>query len=158
MNGALFLYTAVQQEAGIIRNWSFAGGFISIIMLIVFFLQQNKAFRSFKTWMGFILLAVCWLMMKNYTAVVLLGLLALFGYISGKKKIIEMNSDGILYPSFPVKKISWPEVEQVVLKNGVLSIDLKNNHFFQFTLDAEAAENIDEKKFNDFCEKRRVSV
>ncbi len=155
MNGALFLFIAVQQQAGMIRNLAFAGGFISIAVLIVFFLQLNKAFISFKTWMGLLLLALCWLMIKNYTAVILLAILALFGFISGKKKAISFSANGITYPSFPVKKIKWEEVEQVLLKNGILSIDLKNNHFMQFTLDAEVADTINEKAFNDFCLVRR---
>ncbi|MFZ1529190.1 MAG: hypothetical protein WAT19_10585 [Ferruginibacter sp.] len=153
MNGGLFLLLALRLDPGQLRIGAFAGGFISVIMLMLFYLQQQKAFTSFKTWMGFILLAVFWLLMNNYTAAILLTALAFFGSMSDKKKIIRFNSDGIDYPSFPAKTIKWETVEQAIIKNGVLTIDLKNNQLLQFTLNENEAASINETAFNSFCAK-----
>jgi hypothetical protein len=55
--------------------------------------------------------------------------------------------DRIIYPSFPKRTIEWKELNNVILKDAVLTIDLKNNKVFQNEV-VSAASEID---FNEFC-------
>jgi hypothetical protein len=48
------------------------------------------------------------------------------------------------------KSYAWAEVENVVLKDHLLSIDFKNNHLIQIEITPESF-NIDETTFNQFC-------
>ncbi len=56
----------------------------------------------------------------------------------------------IVQNSFPKKRNSWDEVNNVILKDGLLTIDLKNNHLIQKEVDAEVTEQV-EKEFNEFA-------
>jgi hypothetical protein len=56
-----------------------------------------------------------------------------------------------MYPSFPVKKIAWAEVDFVMLKDDILTIELLNNKLIQFTLNKQLASAIDADRFNRFC-------
>jgi hypothetical protein len=46
--------------------------------------------------------------------------------------------------------VSWDEVNNVILKDGLLTIDFKNNKLFQHII-LNSEEDISEKEFNEFC-------
>lgn len=106
-----------------------------------------------------ILMIICsltWVFTSNYLPGVLLFLFSLSGLISPRKKIIHFSSDGIRYPSFPVKQLSWKEVDFVILKDDVLTIEMKNNRLMQFTLEKHVAAGLDPDEFNNFCREQLV--
>lgn len=51
------------------------------------------------------------------------------------------------------KEVNWDEVNNVILKDGLLTIDFKNNKLFQHII-LNSDEDISEKEFNDFCEEQ----
>lgn len=60
------------------------------------------------------------------------------------------DKNGIILNSFPSKQYEWGEVINVILKDGILTIDLKSNRIIQReTEDTVTAEM--EKEFNEFC-------
>ena len=66
-----------------------------------------------------------------------------------KKTLVSIFTDKILYPSLPQKNISWPELNAIILKDGLLTIDFKNNKLIQQTIDENSTVN--EQDFNEFC-------
>ena len=70
--------------------------------------------------------------------------------VSRRQLVIQVSPVEIRYPSFPVKKISWNEVSNLVLKDDILTIDLKNNKIYQHFV-KDAAEIVSEAAFNEFC-------
>ena len=64
---------------------------------------------------------------------------------------VAFDGEEIVFNSFPQKKYSWNEISNVVLKDGLLSIDLKNNTLIQHTVD-EAVPHDVEAEFNAFCQ------
>ena len=72
------------------------------------------------------------------------------GYYANKEKVIIFSDEGILYPSFPEKNYLWNEVAQVVWKDDILSIDLKNNKLMQFRIGKEFSEKFDINNFRKF--------
>ncbi len=87
-----------------------------------------------------------------------LGLMLLFfgfvGFFANKKPIITFSEDGIEYPSFPIKKYAWADVVQVLWKDDILTIDLKDNKLLQFNMDKAFAEGVDVVGFNEFCKSK----
>jgi hypothetical protein len=67
--------------------------------------------------------------------------------------VSTVDETQIKFPSFPKKTISWKELNNIVLKDGLLTIDLKNNRLIQQLLD-DASSSIDEKEFNEFCKQQ----
>lgn len=74
----------------------------------------------------------------------------LFYMFSKRPLIVIAGKDKIIYPSFPVKNLLWSSLSNVVLKDGLLTIDLKNNKLIQQEVD-ESKTTVNEKEFNDFC-------
>ena len=64
----------------------------------------------------------------------------------------ELAFDGIeiVFNSFPKKIVLWPTVNNVVLKDGLLTIDLKSNTLIQKQVN-DIVEKQVEQEFNDFC-------
>ncbi|MDE3145721.1 MAG: hypothetical protein KGL19_16345 [Bacteroidota bacterium] len=66
------------------------------------------------------------------------------------------DKDEIVFNSFPQKKYLWKDVANAILKDNILTIDLKNNKLIQKEIDAEISE-ADEKDFNEFCKERLIA-
>jgi hypothetical protein len=128
-------------------------GFIalSILILSLIFLF-NKDFRKKQYIFLFAFLGIIayWICIHYWwVGLIVLFLLVLF-YISKKPLIVAVQEDGIIYPSFPKKKINWSELNNIIIKDGLLTIDFKNNKLIQQYID-ESKTSINEKEFNDFC-------
>ncbi len=63
------------------------------------------------------------------------------------------DDEGIVFNSFPEKKYPWNEVQNVVLKFGMLTIDLSNNKIMQGEVNDEVSKQV-ETEFNDYCKAR----
>lgn len=81
-----------------------------------------------------------------------LSVFSFFGYFANRKLAVGINEIGVIYPSVPSKLFEWKDIEQVLLKNNVLTIDLKNNKLIQVSISEEENEKIEHRKFNAFCD------
>ncbi|MEJ7611236.1 MAG: hypothetical protein WKF88_08680 [Ferruginibacter sp.] len=118
---------------------------------LIFFLLNKKHIKSPWLEISFFISAVLTLLWGNYLAAILLVLFSLFGYFANRKKQILFSEEGIVYPSFPAKQYEWTEVEQVIWKDDILTLDLKNNKLMQLNIDKPFADNFPVKEFNEFC-------
>lgn len=73
--------------------------------------------------------------------------------ISKKDLVVRTSEEEINYPSLPQRRITWNELNNVILKDGLLTIDFKNNRFIQQFID-ESKTSVIEKEFNDFCSRQ----
>jgi hypothetical protein len=81
------------------------------------------------------------------------------GFLSRKKEEIGFSEKHIVFKSVWRKQIMWPELNNALIKDGVLTLDYKNNKLFQAeTDDDEDNEEYDvsEDEFNEFCRKQLV--
>lgn len=100
----------------------------------------------------YILIAALWIKWEVYWAVGAdLLFYALYRY-SVRKFEVFISSDNIIYPSFPKKEIQWNELQNIIIKDGILTIDFKNNKLLQNEVIGDTA--VDEKKINEFCRKQ----
>lgn len=63
---------------------------------------------------------------------------------------IAFDKDGIVFNSFPKKSFQWEELNNVIIKDGIITVDFKNNKLIQKEIQFGAAER-DELEFNEFC-------
>jgi hypothetical protein len=80
--------------------------------------------------------------------------IALSGYLSTRPEEIGFSEERIVFKSVFSKKIAWSELNNALIKDGVLTLDYKNNKLFQAeTDDDEDNEEYDvsEEEFNAFC-------
>ena len=65
------------------------------------------------------------------------------------------DAEEISFNSFPRKIYLWENVSNVVLKDGLLTIDLKDNTLIQKQVNDEVEKEI-EQEFNGFCQEQLV--
>lgn len=70
--------------------------------------------------------------------------------IARRKLIVRFLNDKVIYPSAFPRQIQWTEISNAVLKDDILTIDLKNNKLIQQKID-RIYTTINEDEFNDFC-------
>jgi hypothetical protein len=94
-----------------------------------------------------------WLLFLHYYTIGFISLaLALLFYIARRDMKVLVNKERIEYPSFPPKKIKWADLNNIILKDGLLTIDFKNNKIIQQLIDENNP--VDENEFNHFCRER----
>ncbi len=131
------------------------GMIISMLAFVFYILQlTQKKFASFRVEISFVIAALVWFLYGNFWLGALLLIFAVFGFYSNRKLVIQFNEQGIEYPSFPKKHFQWQEVDFVMLKDGILTLEMKDNRVFQFTLSKEETDRLDEPGFNNFCNTR----
>ena len=70
-----------------------------------------------------------------------------------QKKEIGFTTDGITISNLIPKTSSWSEIDNVVLKGGILTIDYKNNKLIQLETDDEEDDeyDVEDDEFNNYC-------
>jgi hypothetical protein len=123
----LFLFIKKTKKSGVPGR---RGALLGINAIIIFF------------W-------IKWYLFLPAIATILFEVIYLY---SIRKFEVMVERESILYPSFPKRRILWNELQNIVLKDGVLTIDFRNNKLIQQDVDEEVAVN--EKEFNEFCQQQ----
>ena len=63
---------------------------------------------------------------------------------------IGVDEDGITFNTLPQKEYEWKEINNLLLKEGILTVDYKNNKLFQQEIESEVSSSL-EKEFNRYC-------
>ncbi len=127
-------------------------GFYTLISSVYFFLRKRKkAFEMFSLIMA-LLYANFWL--KHVGVIALLIFIALFLFVTvvQRKKTTVFFSKKDVRVSGVLKTMiyPWPDLEHVILKDGLLSINFKSDKLIQAEI-VEVTEVINEIEFNRFC-------
>lgn len=167
INAAIFLMFALRSD-------SVSGKIIlctvSFIMVAYAFYNWKYKTNKEKSYIAvYLLAAAVWALETPfwYFSVVLL-LLLILQYRMEKDFIITFNNEDIVLTSFPARRYAWPDFNNIVLRDGLLTMDFKNNRVMQVepdwnnttglpgneTWDAGEAYPDIEKEFNEFCKKR----
>ena len=128
-------------------------GFICSLLAVFFFVIKKFShyLSNFPIEILFIICAILFLITGNYLQGLLLMIFSFFSFVTSKKLLIQFTIDGIRYPSFPAKLFLWSEVDFVLLKDDILTLEMKDNRLLQFTLKKQIADAIDTNEFNAFC-------
>ena len=152
INFTVFVYLAITTDIKSIRIAAIAGISIIIIPLgIEYFListkqNQDSPYKMFAEYA----IAFAWWQMGFWWTGIAIFFLGLLYMISKRPLLVSIIKDKITYPSFPKKKLAWSDLNNIVLRDGLLTIELKNDRFIQQPID-ETKTSINEQDFNDFC-------
>jgi Zn-dependent protease with chaperone function len=132
------------------KSWvPFIMAAIAVFAALISFYFRNKNEKATLTG-AFFVLSLAWIL-ADYWLVGLLNTLFMVLHIAAlQKPIVTINESQVTYPSFPKKKIDWQELSNLMIKDGLLTIDFKNNRIIQQQI-ADISSTLDEKEFNDFC-------
>jgi len=71
---------------------------------------------------------------------------------------IGFHSEGVIINTLIKKKIPWSALASVILKDGLLTLDFKNNTLLQREVLEEDDPEADEDEFNDYCRNKLVNL
>lgn len=133
--GAAYLYFA----AAIILTWIFT------------IIKKNKSGTAFFRF-GLFISAAGWFFVpyKNIWLGVLYAIAGLLEKLVKFPQEIGFSENEISLNTFTQKILQWNEVNNVLIKDGLITIDHKNNKLFQKEIEGYVSADI-EKEFNDFC-------
>jgi hypothetical protein len=127
-------------------------GFIALLLLInallIYTIASFKKKKQFAFLSLVIGISLYWILIDYWWISLIMAMLS-YLYSLSKRKLKASFADQIVYPSFPKRIIEWNELNNVILKDGLLTIDFKNNKIIQQLIKHSNATN--EKEFNEFC-------
>lgn len=135
------------------RNVAWIAVSLFILLLFIFFFFKDKfKLINFQA-VAFLLMAGFWIAQLAWVPALALIIIIIFArFILQKKSTATFSGGNIVIEKSLFKKVhSWSEVENVVLKDHLLSVDFKNNHLIQVEITKESF-SINETAFNQFCQ------
>ncbi len=151
LSALLFTYSIIQTAArGINRDTLVYSIALAVVIVQISVTYIKKEIHAASWRLAFFVIAIAWIL----TGSVWLGGLYIFAAVVESQikfpEEIAFNSEGIIRNSFIKKTYSWSELNNVVLKDDILTMDFHNNSLLQ----KETSERIDpaiEEEFNVFC-------
>jgi len=136
--------------------------YLLVICLIIigwWMLCENQFKRGLIPYYRFALMASAfgWFVVPGGMYIAIIYIIALFFEKSMKlTPEIAFDAEEIVFNGLIRKRYSWAVVNNVVLKDGLLTIDLKNNTLIQKEVNEEVSPEIEEE-FNAFCKELLVA-
>lgn len=131
-------------------------GFITAIIIIAIYFILNKVLPAGKKTRfefessALFIISFTWLLLLYWWQAAIFFVLLFLYKVSQRQLIVSVSANTVIYPSFPKKEINWNELNNVVLKDDLLTIDFKNNKIIQQLIQKKEPA-LDEQEFNDFC-------
>jgi hypothetical protein len=125
------------------------GGAILLAWAYTIFRKQKKGEAFFRT--GLFIAGLGWILGPE-RSVWMAILYAVAGLLEKQVKFpaeIGFSEKEITFNTLPKKVLPWSEIKNVVIKDGLLTIDQKNNRLTQKEIEGYVTREI-EKEFNDF--------
>jgi ABC-type phosphate/phosphonate transport system permease subunit len=156
LNFFAFLFLAWIAADSDTRSKSFfASGGLALSLLLDILLKNWKK-ADFKS-AAIILAILYYIRLHYYWLAFALLLISLLFLLATRDLVVHVSAKAVYFPSLPRKIISWGQLNSILVKDGILTIDLKNNKLIQVHVD-ESKTSTDEKEFNEFCSKQLQSV
>jgi drug/metabolite transporter (DMT)-like permease len=135
---------------------------ISVIFLFLGILVNIYSFRKkkemqFRNWL--LAAALFWLGMPYFQWMFLPFLI--FAILEAQAKYpleIGFYSEGIVLNSLFKKKFPWSSFHSVILKDGLLTLDFKDNKLIQKEVLDDDEPDAPEDEFNDYCQSKLVNL
>ena len=118
----------------------------------IFYSGRHRLAKAplYNPWLS--LAGIFWLGMPNLHWVALLFfLMAFLEYQAGRPLQVGFSREEVVVNSFPKKTFGWSDFNQVLLKDGLLTLDFKNNRIFQQQTTEDDEPDADEAEFNSWC-------
>lgn len=140
--------------------WPVIGIFISALYFVIVVIERIskdppdiKLARSV-----FLLTALAWSRTETFWWIsLLLVFFWVMDIIAHRKLVVVFSTKFVRLPVIIPKKINWRELSNVILKDGMLTVDFKNNRIFQYPV-TESGWEINEVEFNRFCQQQILNA
>jgi uncharacterized membrane protein YobD (UPF0266 family) len=158
LNAVILVYVAISLGGDPRKLLLFNGLILPLVLLPLNRLwakKKSSGLRYSDLTTFYIFGFYAWMVTGFYTAAGVLLILFILYKISLRSLRVVFSDQGIDYPSFPRKKIEWNQVAQVIVKDDLLTIDLRSNRLMQHPIEKNSF--IDDREvieFNAHCQQK----
>lgn len=138
--GLLMFYELYQKSA----LWMMA--ILVGFMIAKWFWVKNKTSRQWIDESVYFISFICWMTLLFYILALICLAMGILFLISKKEIHFVLDEEGVTKQNFPAKFYPWNVFSNVILKDGLLTLDFVNNHFMQF--EVKNPQSISETDFN----------
>lgn len=150
-SAVLFLREMVLRQQVIVP---YLAGIIFVVLLVAWswYISVRKEKEMYYS-KALLIAGLVWTKMPYMQwLIAVFAVLALLEYQAKLAPEIGFSSDHIVFNGLFKKKYRWSDIENVILKDGLLTIDFKNNKLFQKEIDSGDNE-ASEPEFNEWVKK-----
>ena len=146
LNLVVFIFLLIAD----VHFYEAAAALLVSVMYLMYLLYAAKKYKSifFINEITFFLLAGSWVTLQNYLIAFSCVLSGILYHLSLQKLQFVFNDNFVKKMNFPQKAYSWDKLDNVMLRDNILTIDLKNNKLIQLEIES----NINEIQFNEFAQ------
>jgi hypothetical protein len=150
LNAVSLFFIAIITNNHSFKRYALVGSIICIVWTVLNLLRYySNNYQKLRFTPGYLFIFFVWIMLQQYWVAAVIILLAVLDYYSRRELVIRFTKERVEYPSFPAKMIEWQQLQNVVLKDGLLTIDFANNKMLQAEVDEETLTD-EEVTFNQF--------
>jgi hypothetical protein len=135
----------------------FAGLILLAGLLIYLQASRKKKEMRFRNWL--FAAGIFWLGMPWFQWMIIP--FVFFALLEAQAKYpleIGFHAGGVVLNSLFKKKIPWSSLQSVILKDGLLTLDFRNNTLIQKEVLDDDEPDADEDEFNDYCRSKIVNL
>ncbi|MDQ2752042.1 MAG: hypothetical protein M3R72_03370 [Bacteroidota bacterium] len=150
-----FIYVTIHQWASKYHNAAIMDvviiTFIVLWSVYTFFSSQQKNKVAYYR-LALFAAAIGWFAepISNYWMAGLFVIAALLERQVKFPQEIGVDEHGITFNTLPQKEYEWKDIKNVLLKEGILTVDYKNNKLFQHAIESDVNPAL-EREFNQYC-------
>lgn len=159
---AFFVYVAAHQWTTKYHNaaimYIVIAAFIVLWSVYTFFSSQQKNGVAYYR-LALFAAAIGWFAepISNYWMAGLFVIAALLERQVKFPQEIGVDERGITFNTLPQKEYAWKDINNLLLKEGILTVDYKNNKLFQHEIESDVNPAL-EREFNQYCQAKLATV
>lgn len=134
-------------------------GSVAVLGFVIWNLTQSAKKRKVYYSRALLIAALVWMKMPYFQWLVFVFIiLALLEYQAKYAIEIGFSDNEIVFNSLFKKRYHWKQFSNIVLKDGLLTLDFINNRILQREIEDEDDSEADEDEFNEYCKRQLANV
>jgi uncharacterized membrane protein len=130
-------------------------GVVAVIGFVIFNLIQQRKKRKVYYSRALLLAGLVWMKMPYFQWLLFVFIiLALLEYQAKYAIEIGFSDNEIVFNSMFKKRYDWSQFTNIVLKDGLLTLDFTNNRILQREIEDDEEDDADEDEFNEYCNRQ----
>jgi hypothetical protein len=143
------------------QKWRGIGWAVLALLSLLGLFKKPKATADAFTanvWeVGFFWLVAGWWNTEYYWITAMVFIVSILGITIRSAYKINVSKEAVLIQSFPKKKVKWFELNNLILKDELLTIDFKNDKLVQAEILPGESDFESEAEFNEFCSEQLLA-
>lgn len=160
---SVLFFVRAMFESGTVGIGFLLGSIFIILVLAYNIYQSRRNKRKVYYSRALLIAALVWMKMPSYQWLCFVFIiLALLEYQAKYSVEIGFSDKEIMMNTLLKKRYEWSQFSNIVLKDGLLTLDFTNNKILQKEIEDDEEDDADEDEFNEYCRKQlaahRISV